>query len=135
MFVFVFPTRGVLYRDSFGLTGLFCACSKWFLTKLGHDGLNKLIAGFDDKTAYAQCVFSFCAGPDAEPITFDGRTPGRIVPPRGPTNFGWDPIFEPEGYNQTYAEMDKSLKNKISHRYKSLNLLREYLLVNPQLWS
>jgi inosine triphosphate pyrophosphatase len=32
---------------------------------------------------------------------------GRIVPARGPTNFGWDPIFEPEGYEHTYAEMEK----------------------------
>ena len=35
---------------------------KWFLSKLGHEGLNKSLAGFDDKTAYAQCTFAFSRG-------------------------------------------------------------------------
>jgi len=56
------------------------------------------------------------AGPDTEPVTFVGRTEGRIVPARGPHSFGWDPIFEPEGTGLTYAEMDAEAKNKISHR-------------------
>merc|ERR1712224_165081 len=81
---------------------------KWFLEKLGHDGLNTMIAAHIDKTAYAQCVFAFSPGPGSEVIVFDGRTEGKIVPQRGPTDFGWDPIFEPnESDGQTYAEMDK----------------------------
>jgi inosine triphosphate pyrophosphatase len=55
-------------------------------------------------------------GPDAEPITFVGRTEGAIVPARGPDDFGWDPVFQPEGFQETYAEMDKDVKNTISHR-------------------
>ncbi len=50
-------------------------------------------------------------------MTFVGRTPGRIVPARGPTDFGWDPVFEPDGFDQTYAELDKNVKNTISHRW------------------
>ena len=46
-----------------------------------------------------------------------GRTPGQIVQPKGQTTFGWDPVFLPDGYNQTYAELDKKVKNTISHRY------------------
>lgn len=65
---------------------------------------------------------------DTEPVVFEGRTDGRIVPARGPCNFGWDPIFEPEGFTQTYAEMDKETKNSISHRYRALDKLRAYLL-------
>lgn len=38
----------------------------------------------------------------------------------------WDPVFEPLSYNLTYAEMDKDLKNSISHRRKSLELVKEY---------
>ena len=35
---------------------------KWFLKNLGHDGLNRMLAGFDDKTAYAQCIFAYTSG-------------------------------------------------------------------------
>jgi inosine/xanthosine triphosphate pyrophosphatase family protein len=74
-------------------------------------------AGFEDKSAYAQCIFAYSPGPDAEPITFVGRTEGRIVPARGPADFGWDPVFQPDGFEWTYAEMDKDVKNTISHRF------------------
>ncbi|PNW86703.1 hypothetical protein CHLRE_02g095089v5 [Chlamydomonas reinhardtii] len=101
---------------------------KWFLEKLGHDGLNRMLAGFEDKSAYAQCIFAYTPGPDTEPIVFVGRTEGRIVQARGPTDFGWDPVFLPDGFTDTYAEMDKTTKNTISHRYRSLDKLRTYLL-------
>ncbi|RYR28119.1 hypothetical protein Ahy_B01g052228 isoform A [Arachis hypogaea] len=100
--------------------------SKWFLQKIGHEGLNNLLRAYDDKSAYALCVFSFAIGPNSEPITFAGKTPGKIVLPRGPTDFGWDPIFQPDGYEQTYAEMPKEEKNKISHRFRSLELVKSY---------
>ncbi|KAL9319049.1 hypothetical protein ACSQ67_015566 [Phaseolus vulgaris] len=103
-----------------------CSVHKWFLQKIGHEGLNNLLMAYDDKSAFALCVFSFAAGPDSEPITFSGKTPGKIVPPRGPNDFGWDPIFEPEGYDQTYAQMPKEEKNKISHRSKSLALVKSH---------
>ena len=54
---------------------------------------------------------------------------GTIVPARGPPNFGWDPIFQPDGFKETYAELDSEVKNGISHRYKALNALREFLLM------
>lgn len=101
---------------------------KWFLEKLGHDGLNRMLAGFEDKSAYAQCIFAYSPGPDAEPITFVGRTEGKIVPARGPADFGWDPVFLPDDFDTTYAEMDKDVKNTISHRYRALDKLRDYLL-------
>lgn len=53
---------------------------------------------------------------------------GQIVLPRGPPNFGWDPIFQPEGFQQTYAELDSAVKNTISHRYKALVALREHFV-------
>jgi inosine triphosphate pyrophosphatase len=110
---------------------------KWFLEKIGHDGLNKLLAGYTDKTAYAQCIFAFCAGPNSEPIVFDGRCPGRIVPARGPNAFGWDPIFQPDNaqgtaVTQTFAEMDKQEKNKISHRSRALQLVKDYFAKHPE---
>ena len=62
---------------------------------------------------------------------FIGRTNGQIVEPRGPNNFGWDPNFQPEGFETTYAEMDKDVKNSISHRYKALKELTQWLRENP----
>ncbi|KIV85549.1 inosine triphosphate pyrophosphatase [Exophiala sideris] len=98
---------------------------KHFLGALGHEGLNNLLVAYDDKTAYAVCTFAYCAGPGHQPILFQGRTRGKIVPARGPGHFGWDPIFEYEG--QTYAEMDKAEKNRISHRGKALEKLKAWL--------
>ncbi|PLB33521.1 non-canonical purine NTP pyrophosphatase [Aspergillus candidus] len=98
---------------------------KSFLDALGHEGLNKMLDSFGDRSAEAVCTFAFCSGPGSEPILFQGRTPGMIVRPRGPTNFGWDPIFEYEG--KTFAEMTKEDKNKISHRNKALVKLQHWL--------
>lgn len=84
-----------------------------------------MLVGFEDKSAQAICTFVYCEGPGHEPIIFQGRTSGKIVSARGPTTFGWDPIFEYEG--QTYAEMDKVRKNKISHRFKALEKLKTWL--------
>jgi inosine triphosphate pyrophosphatase len=76
-------------------------------------------------------VVAFTTGPDAEIHVFDGRTSGKIVLPRGPLDFGWDPIFEPdEGKGKTYAEMSIQEKNAISHRSRSFAKLRSYLSEN-----
>jgi len=115
------------YNALGGLPGVYC---KWFLEKTGHEGMNNLLAAYPDKSAYAQCIFSFCEGPGKDPVTFVGRTHGKIVPARGPTDFGWDPVFLPDGFDLTYAEMPKEVKNTISHRYRSLELLRKYLIEN-----
>ncbi|KAI2506589.1 Pyrophosphatase [Fragilaria crotonensis] len=102
---------------------------KWFLEKCGHDGLNRLIVGYDDKSAYAQTVVAFCPGPGKDVVIFDGRTMGRIVPARGKLDFGWDPIFEPdEGDGMTYAEMSKDAKDAISHRSRAMAQLKEYFV-------
>ncbi|KAL9125493.1 MAG: hypothetical protein Q9175_008067 [Cornicularia normoerica] len=98
---------------------------KWFLQALGHEGLNNLLVGFKDKSAQAVCTFAYSSGPGQEPSIFEGRVTGKIVPARGPTTFGWDPIFEYDG--ETYAEMDKAKKNMLSHRAIALSKLRQWL--------
>ncbi len=101
---------------------------KWFLEKCGHEGLNNMISFSNDKSGYAQTVVGFCPGPGQEVVVFDGRTQGTIVPARGPLDFGWDPIFEPnEGAGKTYAEMKKEDKDAISHRGRAFAKLRSYL--------
>eukprot|EP00441_Pelagodinium_beii_P035159 CAMPEP_0197629816 /NCGR_PEP_ID=MMETSP1338-20131121/7524_1 /TAXON_ID=43686 ORGANISM="Pelagodinium beii, Strain RCC1491" /NCGR_SAMPLE_ID=MMETSP1338 /ASSEMBLY_ACC=CAM_ASM_000754 /LENGTH=210 /DNA_ID=CAMNT_0043200921 /DNA_START=111 /DNA_END=743 /DNA_ORIENTATION=+ len=109
---------------------------KWFLDKLGHEGLNKLLAGYEDKSAYAQCLFTLSAGPGCEIRVFDGRTEGRIVESRGPKDFGWDAVFEPlEGGGKTFAEMTKDAKSAISHRGRALAQLRSWLIDNADLFE
>ena len=106
---------------------------KWFLEKTGLDGLNNMLLAYEDKTAYAQCVFAYCEGGEksAEEVeVFVGRTNGRIVKARGKTEFGWDAVFEPDEQRdvddkKTYGEMEKEEKNAISHRFRALEKLRE----------
>ncbi|KAI5806679.1 inosine triphosphate pyrophosphatase-like protein [Peziza echinospora] len=107
------------------LNGLPGPYIKWFMKELGHEGLNKILAAYENKGAEAICTFAFCEGPGHEVQIFQGRTHGKIVPARGPGKFGWDAIFEYEG--QTYAEMEKSAKNAISHRGKALKKLADWI--------
>jgi len=60
--------------------------------------------------------------------TFEGVVEGIIVdPPRGNAGFGYDPVFQPNGFEQTFAEMPSELKNEISHRAKAIAALRDAL--------
>ncbi len=67
------------------------------MQSIGHAGLNNLLAAYEDKSAKAITTFAYSAGPGHEPLLFQGITEGKIVQPRGPSHFGWDPIFEYEG--------------------------------------
>ncbi|XP_072937341.1 inosine triphosphate pyrophosphatase [Epargyreus clarus] len=114
------------------LNGLPGPYIKWFLEKLKPEGLTKLLAGWEDKSAEAVCTFAYCASNKEclDVILFQGRTKGTIVPPRGTRDFGWDCVFQPDGYDITYAEMPKDEKNKISHRYRALDKMRDYFIKN-----
>ena len=106
---------------------------KWFLEALKPEGLFKLLTAWEDKSAYAMCIFGYSDGSLDEAgkpkvILFEGKTPGKIVVPRGPNNFGWDPCFQPDGFEKTYAELDKDVKNTISHRFRALNKLQEHFV-------
>eukprot|EP00397_Hematodinium_sp_SG-2012_P069519 GEMP01120077.1.p1 GENE.GEMP01120077.1~~GEMP01120077.1.p1 ORF type:complete len:187 (-),score=45.75 GEMP01120077.1:30-590(-) len=106
---------------------------KWFLLKIGQEGLYKLLDAYEDKSAFAQTIFAYMDDTLKEPQIFAGRTSGKIVFPRGDGNFGkggWDPVFQPDGFEITYAEMTSEEKGKISHRSKALDLVKEYLAKN-----
>jgi inosine triphosphate pyrophosphatase len=111
------------------LNGLPGPYVKWFLTKVGHEGLNNLLAAYDDKSAAAVCALAY-GEEGKEPKIFIGKTTGKIVPARGSKNFGWDPIFQPDGFDLTYAEMDSNLKNEISHRRRAIQQLLSYFQEN-----
>jgi inosine triphosphate pyrophosphatase len=71
------------------------------MKELGFEGLNNMLAAYEDKSAQAVCTFAYCAGPGKETLLFEGRTDGKIVPARGTAFFGWGAVFEHEG--KTYA--------------------------------
>jgi len=65
----------------------------------------------------------------AEFIVVMGEIVGRIIKePRGTNGFGYDPLFLPDGYDRTTAELPAEIKNKISHRYRAFVQLKKYLL-------
>jgi XTP/dITP diphosphohydrolase len=73
------------------------------------------------------CVLALIQ-PDGTEKLFEGECPGRIGrAPAGVTGFGYDPVFFPEGFNETFAELGDDVKNKISHRARALEKLFAYL--------
>eukprot|EP00462_Mataza_sp_D1_P026376 CAMPEP_0175149016 /NCGR_PEP_ID=MMETSP0087-20121206/16978_1 /TAXON_ID=136419 /ORGANISM="Unknown Unknown, Strain D1" /LENGTH=223 /DNA_ID=CAMNT_0016434599 /DNA_START=14 /DNA_END=686 /DNA_ORIENTATION=+ len=121
------------------LNGLPGPYIKWFLEKTGHAGLNNMLAAYEDKSAYSQCIFALQKTDGSEPVVFCGRCPGTIVPARGDSNhFGggksWDPVFQPDGFKETFAEMAKTTKNSISHRSLALQKLKEHLDAHPEIF-
>ncbi|KAA6306286.1 Nucleoside triphosphate pyrophosphohydrolase, partial [termite gut metagenome] len=63
---------------------------------------------------------------------FEGIVQGKIIKEkRGSSGFGYDPVFMPEGYDKTFAELGNDVKNIISHRAAAVNKLCEFLNANP----
>ena len=91
--------------------------------------MKKLLISLKDETnrkAYFKTVIAFVH----EGIIryFEGRIDGKItLEPRGTEGFGYDPIFIPIGYEQTFGEMNAVIKNAISHRGRALRSLMEFL--------
>ena len=112
-----------LYIDS--LNGLPGPLIKWFLERLENNGIFDLVSKYENKDATARTVVGFTDG--KEIVFFEGEVKGKIVNPRGDINFGWDPIFQPEGYDETFAELSFEEKNKISMRKQALIKLKKYL--------
>ena len=80
-----------------------------------HDLLEEKGAPHPRKARF--CATFVLAWPDGHEEIFDGRASGTLVwPMRGETGHGYDPMFQPDGYDITYAEMDPAQKNRISHR-------------------
>lgn len=94
--------------------------------------LQKLIDVMHDvpdakRTASFYCLLVLL-GPDGVEHAFEGRCPGRLVrEPRGRAGFGYDPIFVPDGFDRTYAELGDDVKNTLSHRAQAWRKLVEWL--------
>jgi non-canonical purine NTP pyrophosphatase, rdgB/HAM1 family len=95
----------------------------------------KLLANLEDKSnrnARFRTIIVLLQ-PNAQPIYFEGRVDGQIATEKhGTEGFGYDPIFVPEGYDKSFAELGEEIKNTISHRARAVVKLSEYLKENKQ---
>lgn len=77
-------------------------------------------AGAPEPRTARFCCTLVLAWPDGSDQVFEGQVDGRIVwPMRGNQGHGYDPIFQPDGHDMTYGEMDRWEKNRISHRARA----------------
>jgi XTP/dITP diphosphohydrolase len=87
----------------------------------------------EKRTARFRCVIALVQvqSPKSKvqsPQLFDGACEGRIgFEPHGHNGFGYDPLFVPDGFKQTFAELGDAVKNKLSHRARALEKLKEFL--------
>ena len=98
----------------------------------GHDAqanMRKLLhelEGKENRKAQFRTAISLIL--DGKEYLFEGVIKGEIIQEkRGDSGFGYDPIFKPEGYQQTFAELGNEIKNKISHRALAVQKLCEFL--------
>ena len=93
------------------------------------DNMDKLLKNLEGKTnRSAQFKTVIALTLKGQLHTFTGICKGTILTEkRGDQGFGYDPIFQPDGYEQTFAEMDLALKNQIGHRGKAIKQLVQFL--------
>ena len=93
------------------------------------DNMQKLLQNLQGVTnRKAQFRTVICLIWDGKRYLFEGICKGEIIEEkRGNAGFGYDPIFVPEGYDQTFAELGNDIKNSISHRAKAVELLCNFL--------
>ena len=83
--------------------------------------------GSEDLAAWFTCALAL-AWPDGPAVVVEGRVDGTLsFPPRGTRGFGYDPIFTPEGRDQTFGEMDPAEKDAMSHRARAFAKLKAAL--------
>ncbi|MFA5040121.1 MAG: RdgB/HAM1 family non-canonical purine NTP pyrophosphatase [Bdellovibrionales bacterium] len=116
-----------------GKPGIFSA--RWAEPKGNfHAAMQRINQGLEatqDRSAYFICVLALC-WPDGTYECVEGRIDGTLShEPRGKGGHGYDPIFIPNGYGMTFAEMDEDKKNKISHRGVATRALIERFFLCP----
>ena len=94
--------------------------------------MTKLLAKLGDnknrKARFRTVIALILDGKNVEEKIFEGIVEGSIIKERrGGEGFGYDPIFQPEGYNHTFAELGSDIKNKISHRARATTKLVDEL--------
>jgi inosine triphosphate pyrophosphatase len=116
-----------LYMDC--LNGLPGPLIKWFINEIGTEGLAEKVARLGTTKAKAITWIGYAyANSNGDKVThyFSGEMEGIIVPPRGMFGFGWDAIFQPDGYDKTFAEMKPEEKDAISMRNIAIEKFQKF---------
>jgi len=124
------PDRPVLVEDSGIVVGVWNGLpgplTKLFLSAVGNEGLLRMLADEEDRSALAVCTVAV-ADSGGEVRVFRGEVPGTVASgPRGTGGFGYDAIFVPEGGVLTYAELGDE-KSADSHRARAFRAVGEWL--------
>jgi non-canonical purine NTP pyrophosphatase (RdgB/HAM1 family) len=109
-----------------GLNGFPGPLIKWMLHAVGNQGIYDLCRKIHDRHAIAKTVVGYDDGV-SDVQFFEGEIHGQIVSPYGNEGFGWDDIFQPDGLNETFAEMGDDFKPEFSMRTTAFKKLRDYL--------
>lgn len=109
-----------------GLNGFPGPLIKWMLQAVGNNGVYQLCQNIHNTAAVARTVIGYDDGNGAIEF-FNGEIDGKIVKPYGNEGFGWDQIFQPDGLNETFAEMGDEFKPEFSMRTQAFQKLAEYL--------
>lgn len=113
-----------LYLD--GLNGFPGPLIKWMLHAVKNQGIYDLCQKIANRQATARTVIGYDDGV-GDIQYFEGEVHGQIVVPSGNEGFGWDDIFQPEGLNETFAEMGDTYKSEFSMRTAAFIKFKEYL--------
>lgn len=114
---------GLFIRSLRGFPGVY---SSYVYRTIGCRGVLKLLRDEVDRQAAFEACFGLLRGQEA--LIFEGRCRGAIArEERGSGGFGFDPIFIPEGYSRTFAEMSLEEKNAVSHRGRAVEELARFL--------
>lgn len=107
------------------------AMSSYVYRTIGISGILKLMEGAKNRRATFESVIALAAPTLRGVKLFQGLVHGTISEePRGAGGFGFDPIFIPDGYSKTFAEMDIEEKNAVSHRAAAFKAMSQWLLKN-----
>lgn len=95
---------------------------KWMLDAVGAAGIAKTAQGLGDMRARARCALLYIDGERS--LVAEGETSGTLVlPPRGTSGFGWDPVFQPVESNRTFGQLAGPEKDALSHRGRAWRAL------------
>ncbi len=108
------------------MNGLPGPLAKWFVKAIGLEGIYQLTETFGSVRATARTIIGY-AEENGSIHFFEGALSGTVVPPRGMGGFGWDPLFQPDGHDKTFAQMTLEEKSRCSMRRLAIEGLRGYL--------